>query len=111
MIHIKKFESYDDALQVKMCEKSKLSYDFASQYLDLIDYESYINNKNLHQYCLYINGDIVGISIFKMSDSKIHINYNAIKEEFRNKGYNKKLNEKIIEFGKKKFMSFNYCKC
>lgn len=86
---------------VKQCLKSKESYDFVSRYLDIIDYESYINNDNLYQICAYYNNTLISVSIFRMKDGKIHLNYSAVDDNYRKMGINKSIKEEIIEFGKR----------
>lgn len=100
MKYIKKFnEQYED-IKITPCEKSKKTYEFISKYLDTIDIESYMNNEHLYQICAYSNDELIGISIYRMKDNKIHMNYSAVKEEFRNKGLNKKMKMEIIKIGK-----------
>jgi len=88
-------------IKIVECKKSKKSYDFVEKYLDIIDYESYINNENLYQICAYDNEKLIGVSIFKMKDRKIHMNYSSVDELYRNKGINKKMKLKIIEIGRR----------
>jgi ribosomal protein S18 acetylase RimI-like enzyme len=92
-------ESFNN-IEIVECEKSRESYDFVSNYLDIIDFESYINNQNLYQVCAYENNILIGVSIFKMYDGKIHMNYGVVDANYRNVGINKKMKLKIIEIGK-----------
>ncbi len=101
--YIKRFQVFYESIEniiITECEKSKDSYDFVSKYLNIFDYDSYINNENLYQVCAFDNDKLIGVSIFRMKDSKIHLNYSAVDESYRNKGINKKMKIKIIEIGK-----------
>lgn len=103
---IVKFEQYNESitlpdLKIVSCDKSKESYNFVSKHLDMIDYESYINNENLYQICVYDKDKLVGVSIFRMKDGKIHMNYSSVDVDYRNKGINKKMKMKIIDIGRK----------
>jgi ribosomal protein S18 acetylase RimI-like enzyme len=98
MKHLKTFENH--GISIIECEKSRESYDFVSQYLDLIDFESYIKNENLHQVCAYTGKELVAVCIFRMKDGKIHMNYSAVDVTFRRQGINKKLKNKVIQIGK-----------
>ena len=79
---------------------SRESYDFVAKHLDILDFDSYINNENLYQICAYDNDKLVGVSIFRMKDGKIHMNYSSVDETYRNQGINKKMKLKIIEIGR-----------
>jgi ribosomal protein S18 acetylase RimI-like enzyme len=83
-------------MNVKFCKKSKKTYNFISKYLTVYSFEDYISNKNLYQACCYDRGKLVGVRIFRMKDSKIHLNYTAILEEYRRKGLNGLLFDKIL---------------
>lgn len=100
MKHLRKFNEQYENIIIKSCQKSEDSYSFASKYLKTIDIDSYLNNDNLHQICAFNNNELIGISIFRMKDGKIHMNYSAVKEEFRNKGLNKRMKLEIIKIGK-----------
>jgi ribosomal protein S18 acetylase RimI-like enzyme len=104
MKYLKEYNSYSN-ISYKFCDKSKESYEFISKYLDVIDYDSYISNDNLYQICGHENDELISISIFKLLDGKAHINYSAVKDEYRNKGISKEMRNKIIDFLKK-----NNCK-
>ena len=53
-----------------------------------------------HQICAYDSDKLVGVSIFRMKDGKIHMNYSSVDEAYRNQGINKKMKLKIIEIGR-----------
>lgn len=103
MKHIKNinenFNSND--LSVKICDKSKEIYEFISKYLHVMDFDSYINNENLYNVCVYDNNILIATDIFRMKDGKIHLNYSAVDEKYRNKGINKMMKYFIIDFAKK----------
>jgi ribosomal protein S18 acetylase RimI-like enzyme len=94
---LRKFNS----INIKECAKSKEVYDFVASYLDILDFNSYIESENLYQVCAYDNDLLVGASIFRMKDDKIHMNYGVVHESYRNKGINKRMKLKIIEIGRK----------
>lgn len=107
--HIQSFRDFNENLNIsdvsdsdiliKREEKTKETYDFIKQYLDVIEFDNYINNNNLYQVVARYNNLIIGIRIFKMSDGKIHLNYSAVIPEFRNKGLNKKMFNVIEKIG------------
>jgi ribosomal protein S18 acetylase RimI-like enzyme len=80
--------------------KSKECWDFISRYLNVISYDDYINNENLYQVGIFLDGEMVGLRIFRMKDGKIHLNYSAVSEEYRGKGLNVQMFKKIEEIGK-----------
>lgn len=84
---------------IKQEEKTNETYEFINQYLDVIDFDSYINNNNLYQVVARYDNSIIGIRIFRMNDGKIHLNYSAVIPEFRNKGLNKKMFNEIEKIG------------
>lgn len=89
----------DNDIIIKQEEKTNETYDFIKQYLDVIDFDSYINNNNLYQVVARYDNSIIGIRIFRMNDGKIHLNYSAVIPEFRNKGLNKKMFNEIEKIG------------
>ena len=100
MKHLRRFNESFDSIEIVQCDKSRESYDFVAKQLDILDYDVYINNENLYQICAYDNDKLVGVSIFRMKDGKIHMNYSSVDESYRNQGINKKMKLKIIEIGK-----------
>jgi ribosomal protein S18 acetylase RimI-like enzyme len=100
MKHLRRFNESFDSIEIVQCDKSRESYDFVAKQLDILDYDAYINNENLYQICAYDNDKLVGVSIFRMKDGKIHMNYSSVDESYRNQGINKKMKLKIIEIGK-----------
>lgn len=96
MLYLKYFESKEN-ITICACEKSEKTYNFVSDYLSLMPYEDYINNDNLYQVCCYKNDLLIGVRIFRMKEGKIHLNYSAVKKEFRNRGVNKMMFDKIKE--------------
>jgi ribosomal protein S18 acetylase RimI-like enzyme len=99
MKYLKLYELFNQ-LEVKLCNKSKESYDFISEYLDLITFEDYISNNNLHQVGVYYSGKLVALRIFRIRDGKMHLNYSAVDPEYRNRGINQLMFNKIIEVAK-----------
>lgn len=99
MKYLKLFEAFED-FQVSGCDKSKESYDFISKYLHLIPFDDYISNDNLYQVCCYHLGELIGVRIFRMKDSKIHLNYSAVDERFRGKGINSLLFDQVLKVAK-----------
>ena len=98
-INIQTDEYNDSDIIIKQEEKTNETYDFIKQYLDVIDFDSYINNHNLYQVVARYDNSIIGIRIFRMNDGKIHLNYSAVIPEFRNKGLNKKMFNEIEKIG------------
>lgn len=97
---MRNFEEYGHDIDVNLCEKSKVTYDFMSKYLDIIPFDGYINNENIFQVCAYDGDEMVGVRMFRMKDKKIHLNYAVVSESHRNLGVNKKMADKIIEMSK-----------
>jgi len=85
--------------------KTKESYMFLSNYLDVIDIKSFLNNDNLHQICVTDNDKLIAVSIFKIKNNKIHLNYTAIHKDYRRIKLNTKLKTIIINIAKQ-----NNCK-
>jgi ribosomal protein S18 acetylase RimI-like enzyme len=100
MRYLKNFNESFNNIQITECNKSIEGYNFVAKYLDILDFDSYINNENLYQICAYYGTNIVGVSIFKMKDGKIHMNYSSVDPDYRNKGINKEMKLKIIEIGR-----------
>jgi ribosomal protein S18 acetylase RimI-like enzyme len=100
MRYLRRFNESFDNIEIVQCDKSRESYDFVAKNLDILDYDAYINNENLYQICAYDNDKLVGVSIFRMKDGKIHMNYSSVDEAYRNQGINKKMKLKIIEIGR-----------
>jgi len=100
MKYLRKFNESIDNIKVVECDKSKETYDFVAKYLDILDFDVYINNENLYQVCVYDGDKLIGVSIFRMKDGKIHMNYGVVDPEYRNQGINKKMKLRIIEIGR-----------
>ena len=100
MRYLRRFNESSDNIEIVQCDKSRESYDFVAKHWDILDFDSYINNENLYQICAYDNDKLVGVSIFRMKDGKIHMNYSSVDETYRNQGINKKMKLKIIEIGR-----------
>ena len=96
MRYLRRFNESFDNIEIVQCDKSRESYDFVAKHLDILDFDSYINNENLYQICAYDNDKLVGVSIFRMKDGKIHMNYSSVDETYRNQGINKKMKLKIM---------------
>lgn len=99
MRHLKLFENFEQ-IEVSLCDKSRESYDFVTKYLNIIPFEDYISNDNLYQVCCYNSGELIGVRIFRMKDSKIHLNYSAVDERFRGRGINSLLFDEILKVAK-----------
>ena len=76
-------------------EKTKETYEFVSQYLDILDFNDYITNPNLFQVVARLNNSIVGIMVFRMGDGKMHLNYSAVLPSERNAGLNKRMLDEV----------------
>ena len=100
MRYLRRFNESVNNIKIVECDKSRESYDFVAKYLEILDYDAYINNENLYQICAYDDNKLVGVSIFRMKDGKIHMNYSSVDDAYRNMGINKKMKLKIIEIGK-----------
>lgn len=99
MIHLQLFEEFSN-ITIKECPKSKEAYDLVEKYLNPIKFESYINNEDLYQICAYDGDSLVGVSIFRMKDGKMHITYDVVDESHRNMGINRKMKLRVIEIAK-----------
>jgi len=92
-------------IYIEMTEKSRETYEFISKYLNVMNFDDYMNNDNLYQVVAYKEGEIVGVRIFKMKDDKIHLNYSAVIPSERNKELNKKMFDEIEKIGIKNNVS------
>jgi GNAT superfamily N-acetyltransferase len=101
MKYLKKYnESNTSEFICKEVDKSKECWDFISRYLNVISYNDYIINDNLYQVGIFLNGEMVGLRIFRMKDGKIHLNYSAVIELYRGKGLNVQMFKKIEDIGR-----------
>ena len=85
-------------------EKSMEHYEFVRNHFDFpvdIDYQKFVEHP-----CSYVvavrmeavnNPFLIGVSIFKMYDDKINVDYVAIDKEYRRKGINRAVNNLIEE--------------
>jgi len=94
------FEHSENPIQIKLEDKSLETWNFIKQYLDVLDFNTYMENSNLYQVVARSLDDIVGVSIFKMKDGKIHINYSAVVEEKRSRGLNVEMTSEIEKIAK-----------
>lgn len=85
-------------------EKSMEHYEFVRNHFDFpvdIDYQKFIEHPLSYvvsvRYDNPINPFLIGVSIFKMYDDKINIDYVAIDKEYRRKGINRAINLLIEE--------------
>lgn len=97
--YIQSFNNFNEKLNndiiIKQEEKTEETYNFIKQYLDVMEFDSYINNNNLYQVVVRYVDSIIGIRIFKMENGKIHLNYSAVSPKERNKGLNKRMLDEI----------------
>ena len=104
MKYLRRFNE-SNSLVVSQCDKSEDSWNFISKFINVIPLEDYLNNINLYQVCALDGDKLVGLRIFRMKDGKIHLNYSAVDPDYRNKGLNQKMFEKILEIAKKQGVS------
>ena len=83
---------------IEIEKKTSNSYNFVSKYLNIISFDDYINNENLYQVVARKNNKIVGVRIFRMKESKIHLNYSVVDIQERNKALNRKMLLKIEKY-------------
>jgi len=98
MKYLKSFNESNSS--VRLIDKDQTTYDFISSYLNVISYDDYIVNDNLYQVGCFINGELLGLSIFKMVGDKIHLNYSVVSEDYRGGGLNIEMFKKIEEIGR-----------
>jgi len=94
------FEHSENPIQIKLEDKSLETWNFTKKFLDVLDFNTYMENSNLYQVVARSLDDIVGVSIFKMKDGKIHINYSAVVEEKRSRGLNVEMTSEIEKIAK-----------
>lgn len=98
---IKKFNQFDN---ISIEDKSDEHYNFLSNYFKLpFTLEEFTNNDKIYIVTSRIRtrsktNELIGVSLFKMSDGKIHLNYTVVDEKFRNTGVNTNIKEYIIKF-------------
>lgn len=85
-------------------DKSMEHYEFVRNHFDFpvdIDYQKFIEHPLSYVVTVRVEGAInpflIGVSIFKMYDDKINIDYVAIDKEYRRKGINRAVNNLIEE--------------
>jgi len=98
MKYLKSFNESNSS--ARLIDKDQTTYDFISSYLNVISYRDYIVNDNLYQVGCFINGELLGLSIFKMVGDKIHLNYSVVSEGYRGGGLNVEMFKKIEEIGR-----------
>ncbi len=89
-----------NSISVEPEEKSEETYEFIKNYLDVIDFNDYVNNPNLYQVVARKGGDIIGVRVFRMKDGKLHLNYTAVSPLERNLGVNKLMLGEIEKIAK-----------
>jgi len=94
------FEHSENPIKIKLEDKSLETWNFTKKFLDVLDFNTYMENSNLYQVVARSLDDIVGVSIFKMKDGKIHINYSAVVEEKRSRGLNVEMTSEIEKIAK-----------
>ena len=98
MKYLKSFNESNSS--VRLIDKDQTTYDFISSYLNVVSYDDYIVNDNLYQVGCFSDGELVGLSIFKMVGDKIHLNYSVVSEDYRGGGLNIEMFKKIEEIGR-----------
>ena len=89
------FEHFQKSILIKLEDKSLETYQFIQKYLDVIEFQNYIDNPNLYQIVARDLDQIIGLIIYKMKDGKIHINYTAVDSSRRLEGINTKMLQEI----------------
>ena len=94
-------ESLSQNYRYEFDKKSEEVFQFINNYLITeYDLKEYLNSKTTHQLSVYDGDKLIGASIFEMEIPKIHNSYCAVLEQYRNKGINKNILLKLIQFGK-----------
>lgn len=108
-------DTLDYTLSVE--EKSMEHYEFVRNHFDFpvdIDYQKFIDSTDRYVVSVRMKNDnpindigfLVGVSIFRMSDDKINIDYVAIDKEYRRKGINRAINNLIEDIAVSNFIDY-----
>lgn len=108
-------DTLDYTLSVE--EKSMEHYEFVRNHFDFpvdIDYQKFIDSTDRYVVSVRMKNDnpindigfLVGVSIFRMSDDKINIDYVAINKEYRRKGINRAINNLIEDIAVSNFIDY-----
>ena len=105
---IKSFNLFNESVEnikYSLCDKSKETYDFVASEFEILPYDKYISNDNLYQVCCYIDNKLIGVRIFLMKNSKIHLNYTVVSGSYRNIGINRKMFDVVFDVANKNNIS------
>ena len=85
----------------KFTERSEDVYNLISKYLET-DYtlNEYLDDDTSHQLSVYCGGKLVAATIIEIKGDRMYNDYCAVEKKYRNKGINKTMLLKIIEYGK-----------
>ena len=98
---ITKFNSFDSPIIVDMEDKSTEHYDFLSKYFTIpFSVEDFYSNSKIEITTARTTNKLVGVFLFVLNNDRIHMNYTAVDEKYRNKGINGKIKDFIINYAK-----------
>ena len=98
---ITKFNNFDSPIIVDLEDKSTEHYDFLSKYLTIpFSVEDFYNNSKIEIVTARTTNKLVGVFLFVLNNNRIHMNYTAVDEKYRNKGINGKMMKFIINYAK-----------
>lgn len=81
--------------------KSIEHYNFLNKFFTMtFDLQQFLNNDKIYIVVAKENNKLIGVSLFRMDNNKIHMNYTVVDPTYRNKGINKKIKQFIINFAK-----------
>ena len=94
-------ESLSSNYRYEFDNKSEEVFEFINNYLITeYDLKEYLTSKTTYQLSVYDGDKLIGASIFEVEKPKIHNSYCAVLEQYRNKGINKNILLKLMEYGK-----------
>ena len=99
-MNILKFKEFN-TFEYKFTERSEDVYILINKHLQT-DYtlNEYLKDDTSHQLSVYCGEKLVAATIFEIKGERMYNDYCAVEKKYRNKGINKTMLLKIIEYGK-----------
>jgi ribosomal protein S18 acetylase RimI-like enzyme len=98
---ITKFNKFDSPILIDLEDKSTEHYSFLSKYFTIpFSVEDFYSNDKINIVTARHINKLVGVSLFVINNDRIHMNYTAVDEKYRNKGINNDIKNFIIKYAK-----------